>query len=136
MAATQDDRLSDRSTGELVRQLSEQTSRLVRDEIRLAQLELQQKGKRAGIGAGMFGGSGLVALYGAGALVATLILLIATAVEPWLAGLIVAVGLFALAGVLALTGRQQVQQATPPVPEEAIDSTQTTVERVKERAGR
>jgi hypothetical protein len=58
---------SDRSVRELVQQLSNQTAALVRKEIRLAQLELQEKGKRAGLGAGMFGGSGLVALYGLGA---------------------------------------------------------------------
>ena len=136
MDTTQNDHLSDRSLGELVKQLSEQTSTLVRQEIRLAQLELQEKGKRAGIGAGLFGGSGLVALYGLGALVAAAVMLLATAVEPWLAGLIVSAVLFAVAGVLALTGKKQVEQATPPVPEEAIESTQHTVEEVKGRASR
>jgi uncharacterized membrane protein YqjE len=136
MDTTQNDHLSDRSLAELVKQLSEQTSTLVRQEIRLAQVELQEKGKRAGIGAGLFGGSGLVALYGLGALVAAAVMLLATAVEPWLAGLIVAAALFAVAGVLALTGKKQVEQATPPVPEEAIESTQRTVEEVKGRTGR
>jgi uncharacterized membrane protein YqjE len=136
MEGTTGDRLSDRSLSELVQQLSQQTSTLVRDEIRLAQLEVQEKGKRAGIGAGLFGGSGLVALYGLGALIAALIMLIATAVEPWLAALIVAAGLFALAGILALTGKTQVEQATPPAPEQAIESTKRDVEVVKERAGR
>src|SRR5918912_1076453 len=82
---------SDQSIGELVQQLSSQTATLVRKEIRLAQLELQEKGKHAGIGAGMFGGSGLVALYGLGALVAAAILGLATAVDGWLAALIVSV---------------------------------------------
>jgi uncharacterized membrane protein YqjE len=130
------DQLSDRSLSELVQQLSTQTSTLVRDEIRLAQLELQEKGKRAGIGAGLFGGSGLVALYGLGALIAAVIMLIATALEPWLAALIVSVGLFALAGILALTGKKQVEEATPPAPEQAIQSAKQDVEVVKERAGR
>jgi uncharacterized membrane protein YqjE len=136
MEGTTRDQLSDRSLSELVQQLSNQTSTLVRDEIRLAQLELQEKGKRAGIGAGLFGGSGLVALYGLGALIAAVIMLIATALEPWLAALIVSVGLFALAGILALTGKKQVEEATPPAPEQAIESAKQDIEVVKERAGR
>lgn len=127
---------NDQSLSELVQQLSNQTASLVRKEIRLAQLELQEKGKRAGIGVGMFGGSGLVALYGFGALIGAAILALATAVTPWLAALIVAVVLFGVAGVLALTGKKEVQQATPPTPEAAIESAQTDVEVVKERAGR
>jgi uncharacterized membrane protein YqjE len=125
---------ADQSIGELVQRLSQQTSTLVRDEIRLAQLELQQKGKRAGIGAGLFGGSGLIALFALGALIAAVILLLATAMKAWLAALIVAAGLFALAGLLALTGKKQVEQATPPVPEQAMESARRDVETVKERA--
>jgi uncharacterized membrane protein YqjE len=136
MEGTTKDQLSEHSLSELVQQLSAQTSTLVRDEIRLAQLELQEKGKRAGIGAGLFGGTGLVALYGLGALIAAVIMLIATALEPWLAALIVSVGLFALAGILALTGKKQVEKATPPAPEQAIQSAKQDVEVVKERSGR
>jgi uncharacterized membrane protein YqjE len=128
--------VTDQSVSELVQQLSNQTAALVRKEIRLAQLELQEKGKRAGIGAGMFGGSGLVALYGVGALIAAIVLGLATAVTAWLAALIVAVILFAVAGVLALTGKQQVEQATPPAPEAAIESVRTDIDEVKERTGR
>jgi uncharacterized membrane protein YqjE len=128
--------LSDRRIGELVQQLSQQTATLVRQEMRLAQVELQEKGKRAGIGAGMFGGAGLVALYGAGALIAAVILLLATAIEPWLAALVVSVVLLAAAGVLALLGRKQVDRATPPKPKEAMESVQRDVQHVKERAGR
>jgi uncharacterized membrane protein YqjE len=127
---------TDQSVSELVQQASNQAAELVRDEIKLAQLELQEKGKRAGIGAGMFGGSGLFALYGLGALVATAILALATAVDAWLAGLIVSVVLFAIAGVLALTGKKQVEQATPPAPEQAIDSVKTDVDQIKQRASR
>lgn len=130
------DELSDRSIGDLVQQLSQQTATLVRDEMRLAQVELQEKGKRAGLGAGMFGGAGVVALYGVGALIAAAILLIATALEPWLAAVIVGVVLLAVAGVLAMTGKKQVQQATPPKPERAMDSVQKDVEHVKESARR
>jgi Putative Actinobacterial Holin-X, holin superfamily III len=128
--------VSDRSAAELVKELSQQTAALVRKEIGLAQAELQEKGKRAGIGAGMFGGAGLVALYGAGALVAAAVLLIGTAVEPWLAAVIVGIVLLAIAGVLALLGKKQVDQATPPKPERAIDSVQRDVDHVKERVRR
>jgi uncharacterized membrane protein YqjE len=128
--------LSDRSVGELVQQLSQQTATLVRKEMRLAQVELQEKGKRAGTGAGMFGGAGLVALYGVGAVVAAVIMLVATAIEPWISALIVGAVLLATAGVLALLGRRQVDQATPPKPERAIESVQHDVEHVRERVRR
>lgn len=128
--------LSDRPIGDLVQQVSRQTADLVRQEMRLAQVEMQEKGKRAGIGAGMFGGAGLVALYGIGALIAAVIVLLGTAIEPWLAAVIVAVVLLAVAGVLALLGRKQVDRATPPRPERAMDSVQRDVEHVKERASR
>jgi uncharacterized membrane protein YqjE len=128
--------LSDRSVGDLVQRLSEQTATLVREEMRLVQVELQEKGKRAGIGAGMFGGAGLVALYGAGALVAAAILLIATAVDPWIAAVIVGLALLAVGGLLALMGKKQVDRATPPKPEQAIESIQKDVEQVKESARR
>jgi uncharacterized membrane protein YqjE len=128
--------LSERSVGELVQQASQQTATLVRQEMRLAQVELQEKGKRAGIGAGMFGGAGLVALYGVGAVVAAVIMLVATAIESWVSALIVGVVLLATAGIVALLGRRQVEQATPPKPERAMESMQRDVEHVKERASR
>ena len=126
----------DASTKELVQELAEQTSTLVRKELALAQIELKEKGKRAGIGGGLFGVAGLVALYGVGALIATAILALATAVDAWLAALIVAVVLFAVAGVAALAGKGQIQQATPPAPEQAIDSTKQDVREIKEHARR
>jgi uncharacterized membrane protein YqjE len=128
--------LSDRSVGDLVERLSQQTATLVRDEMRLAQAELQQKGKRAGLGAGMFGGAGLVALYGVGALVAAAILLIGTALEPWIAAVIVGAALLAVGGLLTLMGKKQIDRATPPRPERAIESVQKDVEHVKESARR
>jgi uncharacterized membrane protein YqjE len=127
---------NDQQLGDLVKQLSEQTSTLVRKELKLAQLEMQEKGKRAGIGAGLFGGAGLIAFYGGGVLIAAIVLLLATAIEPWLAALIVAVVLFAAAGVAALVGKKQVEQATPPHPEQAIQSTKRDVDVVKQRAAR
>jgi hypothetical protein len=121
----------DRSVGELVNQLSQQTSTLVRQELRLAQTELQEKGKRVGIGAGMFGGAGLAALYGVGALVAAAIIGIGTLLEPWIAAVIVGVVLLAVAGVLALSGRKQVERGTPPLPEQAIESAKRDVDEIK-----
>jgi membrane protein len=122
------------SVGELVKQLSEQTSRLARLEVELAKSELQTKGKRAGIGIGMFGGAGLVALYAVGALIAAAILGLATAVKGWLAALIVAVVLAAVAGILAMQGKSKVQQATPPTPEQATESVKEDVQWAKTRA--
>jgi nitrate/nitrite transporter NarK len=118
-------------TGDLVRQLSEQVSTLVRDELALARLELVEKGKRAGIGVGLFGGAGMFAWYGFGALIATAILALALAMPAWLAALIVAVVLFAVAGVLALLGKKEVSQATPPMPTEAVASTKADVQTIK-----
>jgi membrane protein len=126
----------DQSVGELVQQLSQQTAALVRQEMRLATVELQQKGKKAGIGAGMFGGAGVVALYGVGALIAAAILGIATFLEPWIAAVIVGVVLLAVAGILALTGKKQVEQAGPPVPEQAVESTKRDVDEVKRARAR
>lgn len=126
----------DQQIGDLVKQLSEQTSTLVRKELQLAQLEMIEKGKRAGIGAGLFGGAGAVALYGLGALIAAVIMLLATAIEPWLSALIVAVVLLAVGGVAALMGKKQVQQAVPPQPEQAIQSAKRDVDTVKGKAGR
>lgn len=122
--------------GDLVKRLAEQTSKLVRQELGLAQAELRQKGKRAGIGGGLLGAAGVLGLYALGALVAALILLLATALEPWLAALIVAAAIGLVAGVLALVGKKQVQAATPPVPEQARETVQADVQHVKERAGK
>lgn len=124
----------ERSVGELVQALSRQTSTLVRQEMALAQSELQEKGKRIGVGAGMFGGAGLVALYGAGALVAAAVIGIGTLLEPWIAAVIVGVVLLAVAGILALSGKKQVDRGTPPLPEKAIDSAKRDVDEVRARA--
>jgi hypothetical protein len=126
----------DESTAELVRQAAEQISRLVRDELALAKAEMTEKGKKAGVGAGLLGGGGLVALYGVAALLTAIVLGLAEAMPAWLAALIVAVLLFAVAGVMAVLGRKEVQQATPPVPQEAVDSVKADIDEVKERAKR
>jgi Putative Actinobacterial Holin-X, holin superfamily III len=124
------------STGQLVSQLTDQISRLVRDEARLAQTEVTQKAKRLGVGAGLFGGAGLFAFFGLAALITTAILALALVIPDWLAALIVAVVLFAIAGVLALVGKKDVQQGSPPIPAEAIASTKTDIRTVKESARR
>ncbi|RKN39389.1 phage holin family protein [Micromonospora endolithica] len=121
---------SEPSTAELVQRATEQVSRLVRDELALARAELTQKGKHAGIGIGLFGGGGALALYGLGALVATAILLLDLVLPAWAAALIVAVVLFAVAGVLALVGKKQVSQAVPPMPEAAVRSVRADVDTV------
>jgi hypothetical protein len=125
---------SEASVAELVKQLSEQTSRLARQEVELAKAELAIKGKRAGIGAGMFGGAGLVGLYAVGALVTAAIAALATAVDTWLAALIVGVVLAAVAGVVALMGKQKVQEALPPVPEDSVESVKEDVQWTKTKA--
>jgi len=110
----------DPTLGALVHDMTQQMSTLVRDEMRLAQAEMTQKGKAAGLGIGLFGGAGLVALYGLATLIATVILALALAVPAWVSALIVTVVLFAVAGVLALVGKKNVSQATPAKPEQAI----------------
>jgi uncharacterized membrane protein YqjE len=127
---------SEPSTGQLVSDLTTQISQLVRDEARLAQVEVTQKAKRLGIGAGFFGGAGLFAFFGLAALITTAILLLDLVLPAWLAALIVTVVLFAVAGVLALIGRKDVQKGSPPVPTEAIASTKTDIQTVKESARR
>jgi len=126
----------ERSTGELVQQMTAQVSTLVRDELKLAQVEMAGKGKQAGLGAGMLGGGGLIALYGVGCLIACAIIGLSHVVQPWLAVLIVGVALLAVAGVAALMGKGRIQQAAPPVPTEAVDSVKTDVEEIRGRARR
>ena len=126
--------LEDRPVPELLRQLSEQTTTLVRQEIELAKAEMTAKGKQVGIGAGAFGAAGLVGLYAVGAITACLILALSTAMAGWLAALIVGVVYAAVAGALALVGKQKTQAGAPPVPERAISSTKEDVEWAKTRA--
>ncbi len=124
----------ERPTGELLKQLSDQTTTLVKQEIELAKLELQEKGKKAGVGAGMFGGAGALGLYALGALTATIILALATFLPGWVAALIVTVVYGAIAGVLALRGKAEVKKATPPVPEQALETTKEDARWVKSKA--
>ncbi len=124
------------STGELIGTLTDQITTLVRDEVRLAQAEVTRKAKRLGVGAGLFGGAGLFAFLGLAALVTTAILALALVLPAWLSALIVAVVLFAVAGVLALVGKKDVQQASPPVPTQAIAGVQADIAAVKQGMSR
>jgi tetrahydromethanopterin S-methyltransferase subunit C len=126
--------LNQKSASELTKQLAAQASELARKEVELAKAELAIKGRRAGLGAGMFGSAGMFGLYALGALTAAAILALATAVAPWLAALIVGAVYAAIAGVLALTGKTKVQQAVPPVPEQATESVKEDVQWTKTRA--
>jgi uncharacterized membrane protein YqjE len=126
-----DSDLRERSIGELLRQLSEQTTRLVHQELELAKAELQQKGKEAGAGAGLFGGAGALGLAALGALTACFILALDAIMPAWLAALIVAVIYGAIAAFLALRGRDKVKQATPLVPEQTIETGKEDVEWAK-----
>ncbi|MDT4995310.1 MAG: hypothetical protein QOH97_5202 [Actinoplanes sp.] len=123
---------ADQSTSELVQRASEQITRLVRDEIALAKAELTEKGKHAGVGVGLFGGGGVLAMYGVGAMVATLIIVLDLFLPLWLAALIVTVALFAMAGILALLGKWQITKAVPPEPTEAVASVKADVDEVKQ----
>jgi uncharacterized membrane protein YqjE len=126
--------LHDRPVAELVKQFSDQTSALVRQELELAKLELSEKAKRAGIGGGMFGAAGMLGFYAFGALTACLVWALSLAVTGWLAALIVAVLYAAAAGVLVMVGKRKVQAATPPIPERTVDSVKEDVRWTKQRA--
>jgi uncharacterized membrane protein YqjE len=125
------DELRDRPVGELLKELSTQTTSLVRQELELAKAEMAAKGKQAGVGAGMFGGAGLFGVLALAALTACVIAALATGMDVWLAALIVAVVYAGIAGVLALLGRQRTREAAPPAPEQAIESTKEDVQWAK-----
>jgi hypothetical protein len=126
--------LRERSIGDLTKQLSSDISLLVRQELELARAEMTQKGKRMGFGAGLFGAASLLAVGAFGALTAFLVLVLATALDAWLAALIVTLVYGAAAGLLALGGRRQVQAAGKPVPEQAVESVKEDVQWAKTQA--
>jgi uncharacterized membrane protein YqjE len=134
MTLPRDNDLRDRPTGELLKELSDQTTTLVKQEMELAKAELQEKGKQAGLGAGMFGGAGVFGLGAFAALTACLIAALDQAMEVWLGALIVAVIYAAVAAVLALTGKRKVKDAVPPVPEQAKESVKEDMEWAKTQA--
>jgi uncharacterized membrane protein YqjE len=126
--------LRERPIGDLLKQLSQETTTLVRQELELAKAEVAEKGKKAGAGAGMFGAAGASALLGMGAVTAAVIVGLDSAMRLWLAALIVGLVWLAVAGLLALQGKEKVQEATPPVPEQATESVKEDVQWAKTRA--
>ena len=131
MPADNGQRLEDRPLPELMKTLADQTTTLVRQEIDLAKAEFSEKGKKAGQGAGMFGGAGVVGFLALAALTAAAILGLATALPDWLAALIVGLVYAATAGILALQGKNKVQEAGPPVPEQTVETVKEDVEWAK-----
>ena len=134
MEENRNNNLREHGTGELLKELSDHTTSLVRKEIELAKAELGEKGKKAGQGAGMFGGAGLFGVFAFGALTTAIIAALDSAMDLWLAALIVAVVYGAIAAVLALQGRNKVQEAGPPVPEQATESVKEDVQWAKTQA--
>ncbi|MBA3717041.1 MAG: phage holin family protein [Actinobacteria bacterium] len=123
--------LRDQSTGDLVKQLSQQVTTLVRQEVELAKAEMGEKGRKAGVGLGMFGGAGVAGLLALGSLTAFLILVFDLAIPTWAAALIVTVLWAAVAGVLALQGREKVREVGKPIPEQTAESVKEDVEWLK-----
>jgi uncharacterized membrane protein YqjE len=134
MAADHNNDLREHGTGELLKELSDHTTTLVRQEIELAKAELGEKGKKAGLGAGMFGAAGLFGVFALAALTTCIIVALDSAMPLWLAALIVAVVYGAIGAVLALQGRNKVQEAGPPVPEQATESVKEDVQWAKTQA--
>jgi uncharacterized membrane protein YqjE len=126
--------LRSHSTGELVKELSEQTTTLVRKELELAKAELSQKGKVAGEGAGMFGGAAVVGLLALGTLTTMILALLDKAMDLWVAALIVTLIYGAIAAVLALTGKDRVKKGMPPAPEQTVETVKEDVQWAKNRA--
>jgi uncharacterized membrane protein YqjE len=126
-----DPALRDQHLGELFKQLSDDVSTLVRQELKLAQAEMTEKGKQAGVGVSLFGAAGLLALLALGSLTAFLIAVLATGMKVWLAALLVTVVYGAFAGALALVGKNRVSEATPPVPEQTIETVKEDVQWAK-----
>ncbi|GAP50456.1 integral membrane protein [Streptomyces azureus] len=127
---------SQEPVGDLVQRASQQLTELVRGEMRLAQAEMKEKGKRYGKGGGLFGGAGLVGFLTLQALVATAIAALAVPLPVWAAALIVTAVLGVITAVLALTGKKEVSQAAPPAPQQTIDSVKADVAEIKESAQR
>jgi Putative Actinobacterial Holin-X, holin superfamily III len=131
MAAEQPGDLRDQGMGELFKHLSDDLSTLVRQELKLAQAEMTDKGKKAGLGAGLMGAAGLIGLLALATLTACFIAALATGVVVWLAALIVTVVYAVTAGALALIGKNRVSEATPPVPEQTVETVKEDVQWAK-----
>ncbi|MDG9709584.1 phage holin family protein [Streptomyces sp. DH10] len=127
---------SDEPVSELVQRASQQLTELVRGEMKLAQAEMKEKGKRYGKGGGFFGGAGVVGFLMLQALVATAIAALAVPLPVWAAALIVTAVLGVIAAVMAMSGKKQVEQAAPPTPEQTVESVKADVAEIKESAQR
>ncbi|MFI6868506.1 phage holin family protein [Nocardia sp. NPDC050406] len=125
-----------RSVAELITETTEQTRRLVRDEIRLAALEMQSKRKRFTVGAGLAGAGSLLAFYGGAILAATLVIALALTLWWWVSGLIVGLALVAIGGILTLAGKKNVEKAIPPLPQEAASGVQHDIAAIKDGSTR
>ncbi|MCT7659597.1 phage holin family protein [Mycobacterium deserti] len=119
------------SIGELMSQLSSQTSRLVRDEMRLAQKEFHESVKHAGIGAGLFSVAGLLAFFGFATVLTAAIAALSLVLPVWAAALIVGAVLFIGAGIAALVGRNQAQEATPAAPR-TVETVKADIQELKD----
>ena len=124
------------TVAQLIQQVTEESSRLVRTELKLAQAEMTEKAKTAGVGLGAFGAAGILALYGVGCLILTGVYALSLVLPAWAAALIVGAVVLAVAGVAALVGKKKVSEATPPVPEHAVENVKADVAEIKESAGR
>jgi hypothetical protein len=124
------------SVAELIKQVSEESSRLLRGELKLAQAEMTEKAKTAGVGIGAFGAAAVLGWLALGCLLATAILALALVLPAWLAALIVAVVVAIAAGIAALVGKKKVAEAAPPLPTETVESVKKDVEEIKESARR
>lgn len=136
VSSTPTPKAGDPSLGDLVKRLSEDSTRLIRDELKLAQAEATEKAKDLGVGVGAFGAAGVLALFGFAVLIATGILALALVLPAWLASLIVGVALLVIAGIAALVGKKKVSEGAPPVPTETIASAKADVNEIKESAKR
>jgi uncharacterized membrane protein YqjE len=125
--------LHERGMGELVKDLSGQVSTLVRQEVELAKAEMAEKGKKAGVGAGMFGGAGVSALLMLGTLTAFLIIVLALVLPAWASALIVTALWAAVAAVLGLQGRAKLREMGKPVPEKTVETVKEDVQWLKDR---
>jgi uncharacterized membrane protein YqjE len=130
----QSDELRSHSTGDLVKQLSEQTTTLVRKEIELARAELGEKGKVAGQGAGMFGAAAVAGLLALGTLTTMILALLDKAMALWVAALLVTLVYGAVAAVMAMKGRDKVKKGLPPAPEQTVETVKEDVQWAKSQA--
>jgi uncharacterized membrane protein YqjE len=125
------DDMRDRPVGELLKQLANETTTLVRQEIELAKAEFSEKGRKAGAGFGMWGAAGVVGLLALGALTAFFILALGSVMPNWLAALVVTIAYGVIAGVLYVTGKQRVDEAGPAKPEQTIETLKEDMEWAK-----